>query len=395
MSARRRHGTDEEDLSEGESEAKVDLPSISDPEDKESDEERSEESDSESEESVKAAAVATPTTTTTTAAVSVEAEPVEKEVAEGEEEEDQDTVDLAKSMEQLEVDDGEEEGEDGEANEDEDERHPAYIPRKGLFFLHDDRIDNEYPEGVTGPKMDLEVEIPVKAAQDVEEVEEDEQQEHEEPGEQIGNETEPMPKEEFSGEVDEQQPNRVELDQEAERAYRAARKAEKMGERWSHDKYDGDLQNPRTEQELVDRYGFDIRNLNPDQIDFTRPLGQNGDETPPSSTQAPPPPQARRGGSGAGRGRGGSERGGGGRMAKSGRAPRQERAPKPARGGGRGGGNGSMNGNMRNNEDFPELTVSVNKKSNERQAGVKGVQGGVKSMRADPKTRSKPQRNGT
>merc|ERR1712227_26465 len=39
-------------------------------------------------------------------------------------------------------------------NEDEDERHPAYIPRKGLFFLHDDRVEMTYDEEVSGPKMD-------------------------------------------------------------------------------------------------------------------------------------------------------------------------------------------------------------------------------------------------
>ena len=26
----------------------------------------------------------------------------------------------------------------------------------GLFFLHDDRIDNDYPEGASGAKMDME-----------------------------------------------------------------------------------------------------------------------------------------------------------------------------------------------------------------------------------------------
>merc|ERR1711953_335285 len=55
---------------------------------------------------------------------------------------------------------GEEITDSDKANEDEDERHPAYIPRKGLFFLHDDRIDNEYPDGVTGAKMDLEAPPP-------------------------------------------------------------------------------------------------------------------------------------------------------------------------------------------------------------------------------------------
>ena len=183
----------------------------------------------------------------------------------------------------------------------------------------------------------------------------------------------------------------VELDQEAERAYRAARKAEKMGEKWSHDKYDDDLQNPRTQQELVDRYGFDIRTLNPDQIDFSRPLGQTGDETPPSSTQAPPP-QSRRGGGASTRGRGGGGDRGGRVSKNSNRQPRQERPKGGPGGASRGGGRQQHNGGSMNGlkmEEFPELTVSINKKNNERQTQKAP---NSKSTRTDPKTR-KP-RNG-
>ena len=44
--------------------------------------------------------------------------------------------------------------------------------------------------------------------------------------------------------------------QEAERAERARRKAESranMVEKWSHDKFDDEQQQPRSQQELVDR----------------------------------------------------------------------------------------------------------------------------------------------
>ena len=319
--------------------------------DNQSEDSESEQSESEDAESVKAAEPAE--------AVEVPAEAVAAE-QEGVAEEIDEAVNLAKSLEnlELETEDLEPTEENDEANEDEDEHHPAYIPRKGLFFLHDDRIDNEYPEGVTGPKMDLEEQEVEGELEEPEEVEPDVVAEGGEAEAEVAAEVPP------------------ELDQEAERAYRAARKAEKMGEKWSHDKYDDELQNPRSQQELVDRYGFDIRTLNPDQIDFSRPLGQTGDESP--STSAPAPrragPPGRRGG--------GGDRGSGRVSKNSNRGARQDRAPKSQRGGARGGGAAGVNG-LKNMDDFPELTVSVGKKSGERQT----QKAAPKSTRAEPKPR--------
>merc|ERR1712131_369428 len=199
--------------------------------------------------------------------------------------------------------DGEEEGEEGDeaddaenANEDEDERHPAYIPRKGLFFLHDDRIDNDYPEGVTGPKMDFEVE---------------------------------------------------EMDPEEERAMRAARKAERMIEKWSHDKYDDDLQLPRTQQELVDRYGFDIRALNPEEIDFTRPLGQQSDS--PNESGSRDIVTSRRGGATSNA----SRRSGNNRPIKNNRRVQNGNDGMSERGSIK-----ASKGSKKRNEDFPELIIT-------------------------------------
>jgi hypothetical protein len=179
-----------------------------------------------------------------------------------------------------EEDDDDEEGNDDDdednsdkANEDEDERHPAYIPRKGLFFLHDDRIDMDYPEGQSGAKMDLEAspEATIEVVGD-------------------GKGGSGSEEENIHGEIVEESeslehPNHgiiEEMDQEAERAMRAARKAERMVDKWSHDKYDDDLQLPRTQQELVDRYGFDIRSLNPDEVDFSTPWNQGNEHLSPN-----------------------------------------------------------------------------------------------------------------
>merc|ERR1712235_196513 len=217
--------------------------------------------------------------------------------------------------------DGEEEGEEGDeaddaenANEDEDERHPAYIPRKGLFFLHDDRIDNDYPEGVTGPKMDLEVE---------------QEEKEEEPEETL------QPAED------------EEMDPEEERAMRAARKAERMIEKWSHDKYDDDLQLPRTQQELVDRYGFDIRALNPEEIDFTRPLGQQSDS--PNESGSRDIVTSRRGGATSNA----SRRSGNNRPIKNNRRVQNGNDGMSERGSIK-----ASKGSKKRNEDFPELIIT-------------------------------------
>jgi len=221
----------------------------------------------------------------------------------------------------------EEEGDDAEdaenANEDEDERHPAYIPRKGLFFLHDDRIDNDYPEGVTGPKMDLEVE-------------QEEKEEDEEPVEKESEPEEPV-----------QPVEEEEMDPEEERAMRAARKAERMIEKWSHDKYDDDLQLPRTQQELVDRYGFDIRALNPEEIDFTRPLGQQSDS--PNESGSRDIVTSRRGGATSNA----SRRSGNNRPIKNNRRVQNGNDGMSERGSIK-----ASKGSKKRNEDFPELIIT-------------------------------------
>lgn len=133
--------------------------------------------------------------------------------------------------------------------------------------------------------------------------------------------------------------------QEAERAERAKRKAESRAnqvERWSHDKFDDEQQQPRTVQELVDRYGFDIRELDPTATDFSRPIAQNGaenDSMSESSTKRRERPTARRNPAskpnGVGRG---------GRREPKQTPPRREKTPQ-----------------IKNQEEFPELKSNVKK----------------------------------
>ena len=127
----------------------------------------------------------------------------------------------------------------------------------------------DYPEGQSGAKMDLEASPEAPPEVDVDG--------------KSGSEEE-------IGEVIEEAESldtgiTEEMDQEAERAMRAARKAERMVDKWSHDKYDDDLQLPRTQQELVDRYGFDIRSLNPDEVDFSTPWNQGNEHLSPSEME--------------------------------------------------------------------------------------------------------------
>merc|ERR1712131_400075 len=263
--------------------------------------------------------------------------------------------------------DGEEEGEEGDeaddaenANEDEDERHPAYIPRKGLFFLHDDRIDNDYPEGVTGPKMDLEVE----------------QEEKEEDEERVEKESEP--EETLQPAEDE------EMDPEEERAMRAARKAERMIEKWSHDKYDDDLQLPRTQQELVDRYGFDIRALNPEEIDFTRPLGQQSDS--PNESGSRDIVTSRRGGATSNA----SRRSGNNRPIKNNRRVQNGNDGMSERGSIK-----ASKGSKKINEDFPELIITKRNDKNIKSEKTNQSKGpNPRSTRANDKNDPKLNKKG-
>jgi len=99
--------------------------------------------------------------------------------------------------------DGQEEKDDGKVDDDEDRRNPQYIPKKGMFYEHDDRID-----------------------EDVE----------------INDEVTPE-----STEIGENgKPKRVP-------------RSEKI-ERWGHDKFLEREQAPKTKEELVSVYGYDIRN---------------------------------------------------------------------------------------------------------------------------------------
>ena len=288
--------------------------------------------------------------------------------------------------------DGEEDGEEGDeaddaenANEDEDERkwlllykscdsknfgtiiigdhkkrHPAYIPRKGLFFLHDDRIDNDYPEGVTGPKMDLEVE----------------QEENDEGEEPVEKESEP---EEQVQPVEEE-----EMDPEEERAMRAARKAERMIEKWSHDKYDDDLQLPRTQQELVDRYGFDIRALNPEEIDFTRPLGQQSDS--PNESGSRDMVTSRRGGATSNA----SRRSGNNRPIKNNRRVQNGNDGISERGSIK-----ASKGSKKRNEDFPELIITKRNDKNTKSEKPNQSKGpNQRSTRANDKNDPKLNKKG-
>ena len=245
---------------------------------------------------------------------------------------------------------------------------------KGLFFLHDDRIDNDYPEGQSGAKMDLEAQnegLPTS-----------------EQNEEGQNATE----EETAENIEDPDSNEViveEMDQEAERAMRAARKAERMIEKWSHDKYDDDMQLPRTQQELVDRYGFDIRSLNPEEVDFSQPWNENGGNLSPSEHEHRPraskePIGKRERGPKNARGLG-SRRGttridrqnGRGQLGDKGTV-KGPRAAKP--------------GNPRlNNDDFPELTITKKNDTASRKAEIGQKKSQItRPTKNDPRIRKGP-----
>ncbi|XP_054290270.1 protein CASC3-like isoform X1 [Macrosteles quadrilineatus] len=113
--------------------------------------------------------------------------------------------------------DGQEEnsvGKDKKLDDDEDKRNPQYIPKKGTFYEHDDRtmVDGSEVEG-------KEVESNTKDAAAAE------------------NAAEAAGPKKAGGKV-------------------WTEKAEK----WSHDLYNEDEQKPKSTQELIDTYGYDIRN---------------------------------------------------------------------------------------------------------------------------------------
>lgn len=151
------------------------------------------------------------------------------------------------------------------------------------------------------------------------------------------------------GEVDENEMNEVDelQKQEMERAERARRKAESRAnavEKWSHDKFDDEQQQPRSVAELVDRYGFDIRELDPTTADFSRPIASNGmpiDDSLSESSQKRPRPTQRRNG---GPGKTGHSAANGGR-----RNPREPKQTPPRR---------EKTPQIKNNKEFPELKAT-------------------------------------
>ena len=100
--------------------------------------------------------------------------------------------------------DGEETPSSPTLDDDEDKKNPAYIPKRGMFYEHDDRID---------------------PADEMEEEEEEEK----------------------------------EKEKEEREKKKKAWKAD-GGERWGHDKFMEMEQTPKNQDELVAAYGYDIRN---------------------------------------------------------------------------------------------------------------------------------------
>ena len=202
------------------------------------------------------------------------------------------------------------------------------------------------------------------------EVEQEEKEEDEEP---VEKESEP---EESVQPVEEE-----EMDPEEERAMRAARKAERMIEKWSHDKYDDDLQLPRTQQELVDRYGFDIRALNPEEIDFTRPLGQQSDS--PNESGSRDIVTSRRGGATSNA----SRRSGNNRPIKNNRRIQNGNDGMSERGSIK-----ASKGSKKRNEDFPELIITKRNDKNpksEKTNQSKGQNPRSTRDKTDPKLNKK------
>ena len=205
------------------------------------------------------------------------------------------------------------------------------------------------------------------------EVEQEEKEEDEEPVEK-----ESEPEETLQPAEDE------EMDPEEERAMRAARKAERMIEKWSHDKYDDDLQLPRTQQELVDRYGFDIRALNPEEIDFTRPLGQQSDS--PNESGSRDIVTSRRGGATSNA----SRRSGNNRPIKNNRRVQNGNDGMSERGSIK-----ASKGSKKRNEDFPELIITKRNDKNIKSEKTNQSKGpNPRSTRANDKNDPKLNKKG-
>lgn len=130
--------------------------------------------------------------------------------------------------------------------------------------------------------------------------------------------------------------------QEREREERARKKAERranLGDKWSHDKFEEQQQQPRSLDELVERYGFDIRSL-PADADFSK---LESDENSPGKRTRP----QRRNPSGPKRGgmRNQNPR-------NQQREPRNNKNRDPPQ--------------LKNNEDFPDLKGANSQKPKEQ-----------------------------
>lgn len=114
-------------------------------------------------------------------------------------------------LEEREAGDGQEQQEankNGKVDDDEDRRNPQYIPKKGMFYEHDDRIDS-------ADEAEQESSLPS--------------------GDNAG-----------AGQDNEAKPKRVPRSETIDK--------------WGHDKFLEREQAPKTKEELVSTYGYDIRN---------------------------------------------------------------------------------------------------------------------------------------
>lgn len=100
--------------------------------------------------------------------------------------------------------DGEEHDESKKVDDDEDRSNPQYIPKRGVFYEHDDRTADDPDANVAEGEEDVEENKPQTPVQ--------------------------------------------------------KKPTKKTVDRWTHDFYDETAQAPKSRAELVNSYGYDIRN---------------------------------------------------------------------------------------------------------------------------------------
>lgn len=158
----------------------------------------------------------------------------------------------------------------------EDKRNPQYIPRKGPFYEHDDRInedDEVDDEAQNQPKTTGEVDsnqnesVKLKPKKKPMKLRSDEMLEEEGDTEKPSRAT----RNSISSEKSEVEPNNLtdvklndnvfQNEQTDSKPGREWRKKPiwDSGDRWSHDKFNPDDQQPKTREELILAYGYDIR----------------------------------------------------------------------------------------------------------------------------------------